>query len=223
MNKKRPFILTAAIIISVFLTGCTGTPEEKIHEHLEKSVELEAQFKEQQALIVEAENKEQELYNEMVQLPLEEYDKIKELSEKALKHAEDRKQFITKEKEALNLAFEEFQNTLPFIEKINKEAVKKEADELEGNVQKRYDTYQQLNQEYETLITFDKELYKMLQSKELTAEEFDSQIEKINKQYEKVTEQYEAFNKYTDLYNNARQSFYKKADLNVVFEENKEK
>ncbi|RBW70008.1 YkyA family protein [Bacillus taeanensis] len=222
MTKKAMLMLAAVMAISTLLTGCASSPEEEMYEHLEKSVELEAAFKEQQSLLVEAEKKEQELYNEIVQLSLEEYDKIKELSEKALKHAENREQLIDKEKESLTLAFKEFKNVSPLIEKIDEEAVKKEAGKLEENVQKRYDAYEQLHKEYQKSIAFDKELYEMLQSKELTAEELDLQLQKINKQYEKVIQQNNAFTKYTNLYNQAKQTFYQKANLNVAFEENKE-
>jgi ABC-type siderophore export system fused ATPase/permease subunit len=54
-------------IVTFLLSACTGqSAQEKIYDHLEKAVTLEDAFSEQQQPLVDLENKEQKLYNEII-------------------------------------------------------------------------------------------------------------------------------------------------------------
>ncbi|MCA0987902.1 YkyA family protein [Guptibacillus algicola] len=213
-------------IISLFfcfliLVGCQfgESTEEKMYNHLEEAVALEDQFREQQAPLAKAEKKEQELYDEIVALSMDEFDKIKSLSTEAEALTKKRLEYLNNEKESIDKAYEEFENTKDLRGDLEDENVQESAEALIDKMDKRYDAYQSLYKEYKAAIELDKKLYTMLQDKELTLEQLQEQIKKVNEQYTKVSKQKEEFNKYTTEFNEAKKAFYKAADLNVNYGE----
>ncbi|WP_270182053.1 YkyA family protein [Alkalihalobacillus sp. CinArs1] len=212
-------------IISLFfcfliLVGCQfgESTEEKMYNHLEEAVALEDQFREQQEPLAKAEKKEQGLYDEIVALSMDEFDKIKSLSEEAEALTEKRLEYLNNEKESIDKAYEEFENTKELSEDLEGE-VQKSANTLIEKMDKRYEAYQTLYKEYKAAIELDKKLYSMLQDKELTLEQLQEQIKSVNDQYTKVSEQKEKFNTYTTEFNEAKKAFYKAAELNVNYGE----
>lgn len=213
-------------IISLFfcfliLVGCQfgESTEEKMYNHLEEAVALEDQFREQQAPLAKAEKKEQELYDEIVALSMDEFDKIKSLSTEAEALTKKRLEYLNNEKESIDKAYEEFENTKDLREDLEDENVQESAQTLIDKMDKRYKAYQSLYKEYKSAIELDKKLYTMLQDKELTLEQLQEQIKKVNEQYTKVSKQKEEFNHYTTEFNEAKKAFYKAADLNVNYGE----
>lgn len=205
----------------LILVGCQfgESTEEKMYNHLEEAVALEDQFREQQEPLAKAEKKEQKLYDEIVALSMDEFDKIKSLSTEAEALAEKRMGYLKKEKESIDAAYEEFENIKDLSEELEGEEVQKSAKTLIEKMDNRYSAYQNLYKEYKTAIELDKKLYSMLQEKELTLEQLQEQIKKVNEQYSKVSKQKEEFNKYTTEFNDSKKAFYKAADLNVNYGE----
>ncbi|WP_347550563.1 YkyA family protein [Pseudalkalibacillus hwajinpoensis] len=214
-------------IISVFycfllagLAGCQfgGSTEEKMYDHLEEAVALEDQFREQQEPLAKAEKKEQELYNEIVALSMDEFNKIESLSKEAEEYTDKRLEYLKKEKESIDKAYEEFEEVKDLAEDLESDAAKEAANTLIDKMDKRYKAYQQLSKEYKAAVEQDKKLYSSLQDKELTLEQLQEQIKGVNEQYSKVAEQKDAFNTYTTEFNEAKRAFYKAAELNVNYE-----
>src|SRR5690625_7946639 len=86
------------IIVSFFvlLSACSSeSTEEQIHTHLEEAVAQEAEFEEQQQQITELEQREQELYSEIIQLDMDDFDQIQTLSEEALEVIDEHAEKIT--------------------------------------------------------------------------------------------------------------------------------
>ncbi|MBH0228981.1 YkyA family protein [Halobacillus sp. KCTC 3957] len=216
-------VLTAVVL---FLTACTGSSaQEEIYDHLEKAVTLEETFREQQKPLVQLENKEQELYNQIIDLSMNEFDKIKELSKEAAGIVEQRQEKLKLEKESIESAKEEFDQIKPLIDDIKEEnqEAKEKAEQLYETMQKRYDSYQKLYASYEEALKLDSELYQMLQKEDLTEEELQKQIEAINESYNQVLEANEEFNQYTEEYNQLKKEFYQALDIEVTYEEPAEK
>jgi hypothetical protein len=208
--------LLVTCILLIFLSGCLGpSPEEKIYSILEKVVTLEDSFKEQQEPLLELEKKESELYNQIMDLGMKEFDKVITLSKEALDLVEERETKINKEYESIMSSKEEFTAITEEIEKIKDENLAKQASELKSTMEDRYSTYESLYKSYKTSISHDKELYIMLQKEDLTLEGLEAQIKKVNDSYKSVMEHNEEFNKLTEEFNKSKMEFYEKAELNV--------
>lgn len=216
MLEKTGVFITG-MIVAFALAGCSigDKPSEEIYSHLEEAAILEQKFEKQQQPLVEAEKKEQQLYNEIISLSMKEYDKIVSLSKDAIELAEKRQERIKKEKESVDKAYQEFTEIKPIIEDMDKSDLKKKAQQLSDLIDNRYKTYGELYDSYQKGIAMDIELYKMLQNKELKPERLQQQIDKVNKGYKIINEKKEAFNKYTEQYNAAKKEFYKAAGLEI--------
>ncbi|WP_226658490.1 YkyA family protein [Pseudalkalibacillus hwajinpoensis] len=222
LRKYRLGILSLFFcFLMVGLVGCQfgGSPEEKMYDHLEEAVALEDQFREQQDPLAKAEKKEQDIYNEIVALSMEEFDKIEKLSKEAEDNSDQRLEYLKKEKESIDEAYEEFEEVKDLTEDLETDAAKKDAKNLIDIMDKRYEAYGKLHKEYKAAVEQDKKLYSSLQDKELTLEQLQDQIKSVNDKYGKVAEHKEDFNKYTSDFNEAKKAFYESAELNVNYGE----
>lgn len=215
-------------IISLFfcflvvgLAGCQfgGSPSEKMYDHLEEAVALEDQFREQQKPLAKAEKKEQDIYNEIVALSMEEFDQIEKLSKEAEENTDQRLEYLKKEKASIDEAYEEFEEVKDLTGDLEADAAKKDAESLIEIMDKRYEAYGKLHKEYKAAVEQDKKLYSSLQDKELTLEQLQEQITVVNEKYSKVAEHKENFNQYTSEFNEAKKAFYDSAELNVNYGE----
>ncbi len=215
-------------IISLFfcflligLAGCQfgGSTEDKMYDHLEEAVALEDQFREQQEPLAKAEKKEQEIYDDIVALSMDEFDEVEKLSKEAEENTDKRLEYLKKEKESIDEAYKEFEEIKDLTEDLEGDAAKKDAKILIETMDKRYEAYEKLNKEYEEAVKQDKKLYSSLQDKELTLDQLQEQIKIVNDQYSKVSEHKEEFNKYTTEFNEAKKAFYQSAELDVNYTE----
>ncbi|RYG74027.1 hypothetical protein EU245_03935 [Lentibacillus lipolyticus] len=216
VSKKS--LLISAIILFVFLPACSGkSASEQIYNHLEKAVELEKTFEKQQDPIVELEQKEQEIYKKIIDLNMDEYDKIKELSEKALANIEKREKKIKLEKESMQASKEEFMKIEDKLTDLEEASVQDKADEMFAAMTDRYEAYNELHKAYSKSLSLEEELYTMLQDKELEQETLSDHIASLNDSYQKVIEANKAFNNLTNEYNGLKKEFYDAAGLNVEY------
>ncbi|WLD94997.1 YkyA family protein [Alkalihalobacillus sp. AL-G] len=208
--KKIAFVL---VIFILLLSGCSFGPsaEEKIYEHLEKTVSLEAGFAEVQEPLVKAETEEQKIFSEILKLSMKELDKIKTLSDKAAELAQSRAELLEKEKDSIHSAYEEFISIEPLVKELEVKEIKDKADELVTTMNNRYDQYNELHNAYGKALEMDQGLYEMLKKEDLTLDKLKSYIDQLNQQYERVFDEQEKFNELTDRYNDQKQSFYKEA------------
>ncbi|RLL45519.1 hypothetical protein D8M04_10025 [Oceanobacillus piezotolerans] len=202
------------------LFACNGvSTEEEIHNHLEKAVSLESDFVDKQNEITQLEVREQEIYSEIINLDMEEYKEITELSEEAITIIEERASLIEVEKESIDASQEEFNKIEELISKLDNEALKKKAHSMYDTMQNRYQSYTSLHEAYNESLKLEKELYNMLQTENLEQEELTNHIHKTNESYQSVLEANDNFNQYTVKYNELKKEFYELADLNVTFKE----
>ncbi|MFU0791694.1 MAG: YkyA family protein [Virgibacillus proomii] len=216
MSIKKLTII-AVIILSILTTACSSkTPEEKIQNHLEEAVALEEGFEKQQSKITDLEKQEQKIYNEIINLGMDEMDQIKKRSEQALETVDKRKDAIEKEQESIKQAREEFSNIEELINNLEDKEVKVTAKKMNKIMTQRYDSYGKLNKAYNDALKLEKKLYEMLPKKDLEQKILTDQVNKINETYSKVIEFNKEFNQNTQEYNKVKQDFYKQAGIEVV-------
>ncbi len=205
--------------LSIILAGCSGeNAADKMYEHLEKSVELEQPFADQQEPFMKLEEEDQTIYNELIELSSDEMDQIKTLQEEALTNIDKRREMLATEKESIEAAEKEFGNISEYVPEL-KEEVAAKAEEMTKVMEERFSTYYKLNEAYQNSLNEDVKLYELFVKEELTEEELTEQINTVNKLYEEVLDLNNQFNELTDSYNTLKEDFYKAADLNVVFED----
>ncbi|WP_404452451.1 YkyA family protein [Virgibacillus necropolis] len=222
LYRKIAIIILISVI--AMLSACSGaSTSEKIYDHLEKAVTLEEAFEKQQDEIVKLEKKEQELYSKLINLGMDEFDKIKSVAQEAIGVIEKRKDKIEVEKESIDASKEEFNKVKELIGELEEEKAKEKANKMYDVMMDRYDAYYKLNEAYTQSLKLEKELYSMLQKKDLKQETLTKHIKKINESYKKVLEANENFNTYTEKYNKLKKEFYEAAKIEVKYEEEAKK
>lgn len=218
MKGNKSLLLSMMLfLVLIFLSGCGEKTVETIYAHLEKAVVLEEMFKEQQKPLLEAEEQEHKIYEQIISLGMNEFNEIVKLSQEAGSLVDKRADLIEKEKESIEAGYIEFQKIADLIAKLEDEQLINAANEMKEKMEQRYQAYQSLYKNYKTALQLDKELYEMLQKKDLTIDQLQEQIDKINEAYEKVIADKDEFNQFTEEYNELKKSFYEKAKLNVNY------
>jgi len=219
MPIRKTLLLLLAIVFVLAACSGEGTVEE-IHTQLEETVELEEEFENQQSEITALEAQEQEIYAQIIELGMDDFEEITSLSEEAITVIEKREEKLNLERESIMNANEAFVSIESLIEDLEEEEVKAKAEEMYRVMVERYATYDELFEVYTTSIGLEKELYEMLQQEELEQEVLNEQIESINASYESILQINDQFNEHTTAYNNLKQEFYEAADINVTLNDN---
>ncbi len=218
MSLRKITALLFALLL--LLAACSGeSAEEKIHTHLEETVTLEEDFKAQQTEITALEEQEQELYSQIIELGMDDFEEITKLSKKAQSIIDERADKINLEQESIHNAKEEFETIEELITNLEEEKVKTKGEEMYQTMMERYATYDELNDAYTASLDLEKELYGLLQQEDAERETLNEHIEKINASYETILDANEQFNELTVAYNDLKQEFYDAAQLTVTTEE----
>ncbi|MFZ7942140.1 YkyA family protein [Neobacillus sp. 19] len=215
LKGNRRYLLSILAIIIFIISGCTEkkTSVEKMYDILEGVVAKEKAFEEQQDPLVNLEIEEKELYDQIIDLGIKEYDQIVKLSDEAILLTEKRKNHMEKETESLNESEKEFKKATKIKDEFEDPELTKTANELYDIMMQRYQAHEWLYKEYSDALKYDKELYEMFKNKNLPLENLEAQVNKLNGQYKQVSDANEKFNMLTEQYNDKKLSFYKKAGL----------
>mgnify|MGYP001160540949 FL=1 len=217
----RNFLLFHMMLFSLLLllAGCAGqNASEKIYTHLEEAVQLEEDFEQQQEAITDLEREEQQIYSEIIELGMDEFDKIVNLSDQAIEIIEERRKLIDKEKESIKKSEETFLQIEPLLNDLKEEKLQQKGETMFHVMQDRYASYDELHAAYLASLELEKELYEMLKDEDLEQETLTEQINKINDSYKQVLEINDEFNELTIEYNNLKKEFYELAELDVSLE-----
>lgn len=219
MKGNKSLLLSMMLfLVLIFLSGCGEKTVETIYAHLEKAVVLEEMFKEQQKPLLEAEEQEHKIYEQIISLGMSEFDEIVKLSQEAGGLVDKRTELIEKEKESIEAGYAEFKKVADLVANLEEQQLVDAANEMMEKMEQRYQAYQSLYTNYKKALQLDKELYEMLQKKDLTIDQLQEHIDKINEAYEDVIADKEVFNRYTEEYNELKKTFYKKSNLNVNYQ-----
>lgn len=219
----RKWIVLLLIGLVATLAACSGeSTAEKIHTHLEETVVKEEGYKNQQSEITALEKQEQEIYAEIIELEMEDFDQIKTLAEEAIAVIDEREEKVNLEKESITNASEEFHSIEDLLADLEDEAVNAKGQEMYDTMLERYAAYDELYTAYMESLQLERELYEMLQLEDLEQEALNEHIEKINASYETIFSVNDRFNELTVTYNQLKQDFYEAAEMNVTYSENEE-
>jgi peptidoglycan hydrolase CwlO-like protein len=214
LKSKSIYILFIIAIVIIF-TGCAKqkTPVEKMYDVLEKVVASEKEFEAQQDPLVTLEKKEKEIYDQIIELGMKEYEQIVKLSDEALTLADKRKEHMENETNSIKESEQKFKGVKDLKGEFEDPDLTKLANELYEIMNQRYQAHEVLYDEYSQALTFDKELYVMFKNKDLPLEDLEAQVNKLNKTYKNIFDANENFNKLTEQYNDKKTLFYQKAGL----------
>jgi len=222
-NKHKHMLWLLFGFVSILLAGCGGDPDQTIHEHMEKSVEIESNAAKDQNAIVTAEKQEKQIYEELIGQGDNQLDKIQKLSDKATKNIKKRAALIKKEKESMDESKENFAEIKGQIEKLKTDKEKQKANKMYQSMQKRFSLYASLYKAYNHSLSEENKMYKLLAKKDAKHESVVKQIEKVNASYEKLIDENKAFNDQTATYNQLKKDFYKTTDLDVEYTDQQKK
>lgn len=212
-------LLLAGLFSLLLLSACSGeSTQEQIYNHLEKSVEFETGFVDQQQPIAELEQKEQDIYQKISDLGIDEYEEIKSLAEEAIATIDERQTLTKNERNSIDNAKEEFDKIISLTEELEDSDLKTTGEAMITEMNERYQAFIELNEAYKTSLTLDKELYELLKQEDLEEEPFSEKVDAVNAQYQVVIEKNQLFNEKTDAFNEAKRAFYEKSDLNITYE-----
>ncbi|WP_347860710.1 YkyA family protein [Salimicrobium sp. PL1-032A] len=220
-KKTMMFIM---IVVLTVLAACSGqSAKQEMYDHLEETVKQENSFKEQQAVLTELEEKEQKLYNQIIDSDLDDLEEIQKLSDEALALVEERQEKLDLENESIQSAKEEFSKVEPLIgEMEDNEEAKQIAKEMVTAMEERYAAYERMHNTYQEALKLDEELYAMLKKKDLQEETLRTQVGKVNEKYQKVIDANDEFNERTDDFNKLKREFYAAAGLDETSESSAE-
>lgn len=215
--KRRPGIKIGAFCaMALILTGCMGQdPVDSLHHSLEKAAESEKPFQEEQKTLKELEAKENQLYDSVMKLNMDDYKKIVALSNKALENVSKREEHLKLENDSMKKSETEFEEAKTSAEHIKEKDIKEKADAAANHMEKRYTSYGTMYKEYKKALELNKKLYMQLKDKDLTRDDLDQQIDKVNASYEKILKYSGEFNEQTEKYNKAREDLYDAAGYRV--------
>lgn len=198
------------MFIFFILVACNNEENvmDKVSEHIEATVEIEAAFEENQEKIYELEKEDEKIYNEIIGLGTEDYEKVVELSTEAMDLLEERMEYVKLEKESLDESRIEFEQIAPLIDKISDPEEKEQAEKMYETMINRYDAYEVVYGNYAESIELTKSLYSLFQQEEFKENEVYAVIANVNDSYDEVLKANETFNKETVLYNSLKEEYY---------------
>lgn len=219
MFFKKRLIFSFIILSFLVISACAeDSVEEQIYEHIEEAVILEHDFEQQQTEIATLEKKEQDIFEQIRNLGIDELDEIQSLATQALEVISERIDKVEIEKDSIEIAKEEFVKIETLLEQLKNEEEKELGEEMYGIMMDRYNTYELLNESYNESLTLEKELYTLLKEEDAEQKEVEEIITKINESYEVVLDFNEQFNENTEKYNTIKKKFYDKVDIKVEYE-----
>ncbi|MBS4217902.1 YkyA family protein [Bacillus sp. FJAT-49711] len=211
---KKVHTIVFILLLSVILSACSST-EKNIYQTLEETAAKEADFEKQQEPLKKLEANEKELFDQIMDLGMKEFDQISKLADDALTNLDQREEHMKKEKQSLEESKKEFQLASEEFDKIKDEKLQKQADELQELMNNRYESYDKLFSSYMNGLAEDKKIYEMIKNEDLKIEDLQAQIEASNEAYESVFEANSQFNEQTKKFNEAKLKFYKDSGLNI--------
>lgn len=222
--QKRLLTIISIMVLGITLAACNSSDQtkEEIYNHLEEAVKKEKDFHEAQKDLVEVEKEESKLYEQMIEINMEEIDQVKDKAEKAKKLSQDRKEIMENEMESIKAGKEEFDEMVPLVEELESEEAKNQANEMVEVMENRYKSFAELHETYLSSIKSDQKLYDLLMDEELDKETLDEQVNEINQKYEEIATHQEEFNELTNEFNELKKQFYETIELDVQYEEESE-
>lgn len=190
------------------LAACSNNKvQEQIFEHLEAAYEAEQLFVLSQEQLLELEEKDIEIYNEIIELDDISEERLQQLTNEALQLVEARKQYLEEERNSIRQSKEHFQNLEPILAEMADGEEKEKLEQLYKTMMDRYESYDEVYETYMESLYLTESLYEHLQ-KEATYSVINETLNQVNESFEKLFKVNDQFNLLTKQYNRIKTEYY---------------
>lgn len=210
-GMKKSIKLSVIIFLLIIIAACNKNESNvigEINQHIEDTVEIEMEFEASQERIAELEEKDQEIYDEIIQLGSDGYDDIVKLADEATELLEERLEIVDLEKESIELAQAEFEEIESLIEDIADKEEMELTKEMYDSMIARYDSYDVVYKHYINSVRLTKDLYAALKEEDFKESDVYAIISDVNESYDDVADAFETFNKETNSFNHFKEAYY---------------
>nr|WP_279665389.1 YkyA family protein [Ectobacillus ponti] len=204
-------LLTAGL-----LSGCFGPkPEEELYTIFEGAVKKEQSLPEKATQLEKLEKHTYELYDKILQDGKEDSAAAGQSIQQALKDVQERETLLGEEQKLLEAARQEMKAAAGKEKQLKDDSLKKQAAKVEALYTSRYDAFQKMRSSYIQLLGAERQLYTMLQEKQVSLKAISDQVKAVNELNKQVADERTAFNEHTKNYNREKVAFYRTAGLKI--------
>jgi Putative cell-wall binding lipoprotein len=197
------------IVVLLLLAGCSHLiDKQEVLSAFQKMTAYEKDAIEEQKKLMEFEQKQNAIYAHMMSYGFKHFTKVAQLAKEALMNIEEREKYVAREYKAMHSAKRQLNMAKRKTNGLHDERVKQQINQFIEVAEQRYETYDKLYAEYKEMLALEKELYILLQNKDVTAERFQRQIDRINERYQNIMDINEQFNAYTEEYNREKKQLF---------------
>ncbi|EZP77882.1 hypothetical protein H839_04069 [Parageobacillus genomosp. 1] len=197
------------IVVLLLLASCSHLiDKQEVLSAFQKMTAYEKDAIEEQKKLTEFEQKQNAIYAHMMSYGFKHFTKVAQLAKEALMNIEEREKYVAREYKAMHSAKRQLNMAKRKTSGLHDEQVKQQINQFIEVAEQRYETYDKLYAEYKEMLALEKELYILLQNKDVTAERFQRQIDRINERYQNIMDINEQFNAYTKEYNREKKQLF---------------
>jgi hypothetical protein len=197
------------IVVLLLLAGCSHLiDKQEVLSAFQKMTAYEKDAIEEQKKLTEFEQKQNAIYARMMSYGFKHFTKVAQLAKEALMNIEEREKYVAREYKAMHSAKRQLNMAKRKTSGLHDEQIKQQINQFIEVAEQRYETYDKLYAEYREMLALEKELYILLQNKDVTSERFQRQIDRINERYQNIMDINEQFNAYTKEYNREKKQLF---------------
>lgn len=201
---KRSLLL---LIILCTLTSCSGKSiHNKIVKQIESSYIEEEAFINSQQQLLDLEETDLKIYNEIIQLDEGDKEQLQQLTQEALELIDERKEYLDKERAAIDNSKEEFVKIDPFINQVSDKDVKVTVEKMYETMLKRFEVYDEVYEAYRASLHETELLYDYL-SADTSYNTLHEALQNVNESYEQLFVINDQFNRLTKKYNQLKKEY----------------
>lgn len=192
------------------ITGCAETSgiEDDIHETLTAAVEAEKGVDELQVSLNEHSSNEKILYDEMIELPLANQDKLPDIVSKAEVELKASENIITEIQTKLDASKQHIDELDKMKSELNSEEKQSLFNELDKQMNDRMDHLQTYYDTYLMTIESSQTLYQLFLKEGFQTTKVYDMIEEVNDLYDELSSVNEQINASTQEVNKLKTQFY---------------
>lgn len=194
----------------LFLVGCQSDEKEaeNIQDKLNEAAVYEEDFQANQESLEAYRDKEQSIYEDIIQGDIQERDAILEQADEGKTCLKKQNELVIEGQDYMEKAYETSTSIKSNIEQIEDKQEQDQAAELlnvikerKGEIESYFDLYED---QLHTLYTF----YEALESDDAPLDDMSQQIDEVNDTNEDMEDHLKSFNQATETYNEEEAAYY---------------
>ncbi|QQK77645.1 YkyA family protein [Salicibibacter cibarius] len=215
MNRLFVVMLGCGI---VFLASCQSDEKQavEIHEKIETSSSYEQAFASNQEDLEEYREKEQSLYNDLIELDIQDKATLQQSIDDAETYIEEQQALLDEAEENFQKAYEAAASILENIEEMNDQELKGQAFELLEMMAERKELVDTFCDDYQHRLKVLASFYEDLNDDEWSHDELEAEedrIDQINNRNQVMEDVIQKFNKRTEQYKEVESQYFEMVAL----------